>query len=89
MEGADLVGVERDGLVHLVPVVGAVGRHAAGRREGEEDEERCGRGRGRRGRHRSRRAALTREAGEGLGGGRRDADKGTQARAERSERARP
>jgi len=65
VKGADLVGVERDWLVHLVPVVGAVGRHAAGRREGDEDEERCGRGR--RGRHRSRRAALTREAGEGLG----------------------
>ena len=29
---ADLVGVERDGLANLVPVIGAVGRHAAGRR---------------------------------------------------------
>lgn len=58
MEGADLVGVERDGLAGLVAVVGAVGRHATGRREGEDDEER--RDRGRRGRHRSRRAALTR-----------------------------
>jgi len=67
VKGADLVGVERDGLVHLVPVVGAVGRHTAGRHGGEEDEERRGCGRGRRGRHRSRRAALTREAGEGLG----------------------
>jgi hypothetical protein len=46
VEGADLVGVERHGLVGLVPVVGAVGRRSAGRREeGEEGEER---------RHRSR-----------------------------------
>jgi hypothetical protein len=60
-------------------VVGAVGRHAASSREGEENEERCGRGR--RGRHGSRRAALTREAGEGFGVGGR-----TRTRAERSER---
>lgn len=43
MEGADLVGVERDELVGLVAVVGAVGDDA-GRREGrgEKDEQRRG-----------------------------------------------
>lgn len=55
MEGADLVGVERDELVGLVAVVGAVGDDA-GRREGrgEKDEQRRGGRRCRRG-HRSRR----------------------------------
>lgn len=55
MEGADLVGVERDELVGLVAVVGTVGDDA-GRREGrgEKDEQRRGGRRCRRG-HRSRR----------------------------------
>lgn len=73
MEGADLVGVERDGVAELVAVVGAVGEDA-GHGEGEQEEERRGRARGRRC-HRSSflssgGAALTR------GGGGHEARKG-------------
>jgi hypothetical protein len=68
VEGPDFVGVERDGLASLVPVVGAVGRHTARRREGEEHEESCRGPRGRR--HRSQSGGVDEAvAGRGFGGG--------------------
>jgi hypothetical protein len=76
VEGADLVGVERHGLAGLVPVVGAVGRRPAGRREeGDESEER---------RHRSRSGGVEAEvAGRGFGGRRWRAGRSGRGRCER------